>query len=275
MVSWLDFEGKTVDAALQKASKELDLPLEKLSYEIVSTGSSGIFGLVGAKNACIRVAPDTIEEQDVSQEEDREAIQSLVDETFLGADEASEAAPEKAETQDAEPASAGQQPAAKVDDDVLEQGRETLQKIVDQITEEASTTWERQEKYVLFKVEGGNAGVLIGKHGQTLKAMQHILEKVMHKRSGQKVRVLVDVASYMEKRQATLKSLADRLAEKVRQTGKPTTINRMDSFERKIIHDALRKDKSVKTRSTGEGDIRNVVIQPGRKKWHNKKSSPR
>ena len=125
----------------------------------------------------------------------------------------------------------------------------------------------------MFNIEGDNAAILIGKHGQTLKAMQHIIEKIIHKSCGERVRVLVDVEQYMEKRKASLKSLATRMADKVKQTGKPTTINRMDAFERKIIHDTLRKNKHVKTRSAGGGEIRNVVIHPGKKSWRTKKGA--
>jgi len=282
MASWSDFEGKTVDAALQKASKKLGVAADKLTYEILFAGSSGIFGLVGVKNARIRVANGG--GQADSSRNDRDEIQSLLDETFQDTavdNQASEPRQakdpdkpdEKPDNKPTEKSVPAHPPAAAVDEGVLQLGEETLQRIVNVISEGAEITSEQQPRGVLFNIEGGNAGVLIGKHGQTLKAMQHIVEKVMHKAHGDKIRVQVDVEKYMEKRKANLKSLAAKLAEKAKQTGKPTIINRMDSFERKIIHDALRQDKEVKTRSTGGGDFRNVVIHPGKRKWQNKQPS--
>ncbi len=267
MASWSDFEGKTVDAALQKASRKTGVSIDKLKYEIVFAGSSGIFGLVGAKNARIRVQNGAGGQQSEQSDQDREDIQSLLDETFL-----EKTAPEKGSKNQPEPKRVPPAPrrsrsvSQEVDEATVQLGKETLQKIVNVISEGSTITSEPRAGTVLFNIEGGSAGVLIGKHGQTLKAMQHIVEKVMHKAHGEKVRVQVDVEKYMEKRKANLTSLASKLAEKAKQSGKPAIINRMDSFERKIIHDALRKDKEVKTRSTGGGDVRNVVIHPGKPK---------
>jgi spoIIIJ-associated protein len=154
----------------------------------------------------------------------------------------------------------------------FEGGKNALAKIVGCIVPEATITLEIKNSHVLFNVEGEKAAMLIGKHGQTLKAMQHVVEKIVHKSCGERVRVMVDVEQYLEKRRASLKSLATKMADKVKQTGKPSTINRMDAFERKIIHDALRKNKHVKTRSAGGGEIRNVVIHPGKKNWRPKKA---
>jgi len=152
------------------------------------------------------------------------------------------------------------------------QAREVLVKMLENITEDAVVKVSCGKDMAHFSVEGGNASVLIGKRGKTLKAMQHIVEKMVKKAMGESVDVRVDVEGYLEKRETSLKGLASKLAEKARQTGKPTTISRMDAYERKIIHDALRADRSVKTRSVGAGDFRNVVIHPGGKKLQRKKT---
>lgn len=278
MASWSFFEGKTVDAAIQNAGKELGVPKENLKYEIVFSGSSGIFGLVGAKNAKIRVM--TPEEQGLTKtsndqaiDQERQEILSLVDETFADTTSPSEEKlPEKPDEPAATDEEDTQEETNKTYTDAdFESGKIALAKIVDRLVDEATISVRVKNQQVFFDVDGENAAILIGKHGQTLKAMQHIVEKIVHKACGERVRVSVDVEQYMEKRKASLKSLASRMADKVKQTGKPTTINRMDAFERKIIHDALRKNKHVKTRSAGGGEIRNVVIHPGKKNWRNKK----
>ncbi len=281
MASWSFFEGKTVDAALEKAGRELGIPVEKLEYETVFAGSSGIFGLVGAKNAKIRVV--TPRQSSVSkptksadaEDKQRQEILSLVDETFGEAGEKKNSIESRPDP-DPQPTVESETDAPAVETKYteadFEPGKTALLKIIESIVDEGTISVQINNQQVLFNIEGDNAAMLIGKHGQTLKAMQHIVEKVVHKSCGERVRVQVDVEKYMEKRKASLKSLATRLADKVKQTGKPTTINRMDAFERKIIHDTLRKDKNVKTRSSGGGEIRNVVIHPGKKNWRSKKT---
>jgi len=272
MASWLFFEGKTVEVALRKAEKELGVPVERLKYDVVFSGSSGIFGLVGAKNAKIRVSASAAQHYskgagDVVDKE-RQEILSLVDETFAdaGVVESVESPAAPATDEDA-----GGTETSYTEAD-FEPGKKMLSRIIACLAPEATVSVQVKARQGGFNIEGDNAALLIGKHGQTLKAMQHLVEKIVHKVCGERVRVLVDVEHYMEKRRDSLRSLATRLADKVKQTGKPTTINRMDAFERKIIHDALRKDKNVKTRSAGGGEIRNVVIHPGKKTWRTKKA---
>lgn len=276
MASWSFFEGKTVDAAIKNASKELGISTEKLKYEIEFSGSSGIFGLVGAKNAKIRVmAPGAKIKEASDADKQRQEILSLVDETFADTDNPGLPSDDKQaavseDGADSEDSADSERQNAYTEAD-FESGKNALSKIVDSIVTEATISVRVQNQQVFFNIEGDNAAILIGKHGQMLKAMQHIIEKVVHKSSGERIRVYVDVEKYMEKRKASLKSLATRMAEKVKQTGKPTTINRMDAFERKIIHDTLRKNKNVKTRSAGGGEIRNIVIHPGKKEGQPRK----
>lgn len=278
MASWSFFEGKTVDAAIISAGKELGIPVEELKYEIVFSGSSGIFGLVGAKNAKIRVMmPETCSRSTASNQSEadreRQEILSLVDETFADTNNHPDPEVEVEAPKPTSPKSGGDEPEKQYTEADFDAGKKALSRIVENIVAEAKINVQIENQQVVFNIEGDNAAILIGKHGQTLKAMQHIIEKIIHKSCGERVRVLVDVEQYMEKRKASLKSLATRMADKVKQTGKPTTINRMDAFERKIIHDTLRKNKHVKTRSAGGGEIRNVVIHPGKKSWRTKKGA--
>ena len=280
MRSDLEFEGKNIDVAVQKAAKKLDISTDKLKYETLSTGSSGIFGLVGAKNARIRVLNQQTEKkskngQTDTTQSDRDMVQSLVDETFAGTapKPVAETPPPKRAAGPKAPKPKTEKPSEEkmpVDENGFHKGSDVLQKILDQITTDAKASFEYKNNRVVFNVEGGNAAVLIGKRGQTLKAIQHLVEKVVWKSSGARLGVQVDVEQYMEKRASSLKDLAVRLAAKTRQTGKPSTINRIDAFERKIIHDALRKDKRVKTKSVGSGDLRNVVIHSTQRSNNNK-----
>ena len=111
-------------------------------------------------------------------------------------------------------------------------------------------------------VNGGNSGVLIGRRGQTLEAMQFLTDKIINRKSDSRVRLKVDIEGYMETRIANLKSLAYKMADKAKKTGKPATINQMTAQDRRIVHLALKDDFRVRTQSMGDGYYRRLVIFP-------------
>ncbi len=158
------------------------------------------------------------------------------------------------------------------EDDPKEIGREALQRMIDLITTDATISIEEKSNRFCFNVKGGNSAVLIGKRGQTLEAMQYIVEKIVNKKRKERVGIQVDVEGYLEKRRISLEKTAFRLAEKVKRTGKPATIGQMNSHDRRIVHIALKDDDMVRTQSMGDGILRKLVIFPkknsSRKKNH-------
>ncbi len=104
--------------------------------------------------------------------------------------------------------------------------------------------------------------MLIGKRGQTLDAIQFIVEKIINKRQHKRVRIQVDVGGYLEKRKANLKELASRTAEKVCKSGKPCSIGMMNAHDRRIVHLTLKNDKRIRTQSIGNGSLRKLMIFP-------------
>jgi spoIIIJ-associated protein len=141
-------------------------------------------------------------------------------------------------------------------------GRLVLQRIVDTITSDAKISVEKDEDRLLFNVNGGNAGILIGKRGQTLDAIQAIVNKVVNKHNQNRTRVLVDIEGYLETRRENLEKMALRLAEKSKKIGKPMTMGPMNSYDRRIVHLALQGFAEVQTRSRGAGPLRKLVILP-------------
>jgi spoIIIJ-associated protein len=140
------------------------------------------------------------------------------------------------------------------------------------ITTDATISIEERSNRIFFNVKGGNSAILIGKRGQTLEAIQYILEKIVNKKRQERIRIQVDVEGYLEKRRVSLEGLATRLAEKVKRTGKPATIGQMNSHDRRIVHIALKNDSQVRTQSMGEGVLRKLVIFP--KKYSQRKKRP-
>ena len=121
-------------------------------------------------------------------------------------------------------------------------------------------TQKPEEHEVNIDLEGDDMGVLIGKRGQTLDSLQYLTSLVVNKGSDEYIRVKVDTENYRERRKATLENLARNIAQKVKRTRKPVSLEPMNPYERRVIHSALQNDKYVCTHSEGEEPYRRVVV---------------
>ena len=117
---------------------------------------------------------------------------------------------------------------------------------------------------VYIDINGKDSGTIIGKRGQTLDAIQYLCSLVANKNSENYVRVVIDAENYRAKRERTLEQLANRLADKVRKTGRSVRLEPMNPYERKVIHATLQNRNGVTTRSEGEEPYRRVIIEPVR-----------
>ncbi len=255
----LEFKAKSVEKAVEKASEELNIPEKELKYEVLSYGSSGIFGLSGAKKAKIRIQLP----EDSLPLESKPEISELASTPSDGVDDSE---PSDAFNLDADYAAGKENledgQVYSFPEDRVDLGRNVLQRIVDSITTDAQISVEEDSERIFFNVHGGNAGILIGKRGQTLCAIQSILEKVINKRRENRTRVLVDIESYLETRKENLEKLAMRLAEKSKRISKPISLGQMNAYERRIVHITLKDNPDVQTRSRGDGPLRKLVIFP-------------
>jgi spoIIIJ-associated protein len=260
-----EFEGKNVNKAIKKASEELNLAMDEINYKIVTRGSTGIFGLTSAKKAKILVQlPDGINEKDAVTEPKADdpgnenfEIERIKKETSF------------------EYKDPGSGLLNSIDGDPLELGREVLQRIVDSVTVDAEIAVERKADRILLKVAGGNPALLIGKKGQTLEAIQSIVEKIINKHSNteHRIRVQVDVEGYLENRKINLERLAIRLAEKSKRIRKPISLGQMRAYDRRIVHMALKDDPDVHTKSRGDANIKKLVIFPNKTKTRRQRSN--
>lgn len=115
---------------------------------------------------------------------------------------------------------------------------------------------------IAFNIEGDDLGILIGRRGQTLAALQYILRLVVGHKTQTWIPIIVDAEGYKERRYEALKSLAIRMADHVKTRGAPFTLEPMPAYERRIVHLALADNPAVYTESIGEGESRKVVIRP-------------
>ena len=256
----LEFEGKNVEKASQKACEELKIPKEKLKYDIISYGATGIFGLVGIKKAKISVTlPDSTPEANAEKKELEQHNDEPKKHVTKVVEDSTEQKPLEGKT------------IASIPDESVALGKNVLKQIIDLITIDAEISVKKSTSRILFYIKGGNVAILIGKRGQTLEAMQYLVEKIVNKHSEQRIRIQIDIEGYLAKRQNNLKGLAMRLAEKAKLSGKLITIGQMNAHDRRIVHLALRDDSGVRTQSVGDGFLKKLLIFP-RKQYPQKKT---
>jgi len=240
MTAEMEFSGKNVKKALEQAAEKLGKPVEEIDYNIVSHGSTGIFGLGRVKKARIVVRAET------EAASPSTAVQPV-------------AAPGASPT-DKDP----QGPDLHGLEEAQRVGEAVLRRMVDAISPEATIQVEREENRLRFSIEGGASGILIGKRGQTLEAMQLIVDKAVRRLDGHHLRLMVDVEGYLAKRKAGLVQTAERMAQKVASKGNPSSIGYLNSQDRRVVHLALKDHRGVHTKSVGEGPVRKLMIYPKR-----------
>ena len=135
-----------------------------------------------------------------------------------------------------------------------------LEEFVKKMPENTKYDIKDAEDYMYVSLENENLGFLIGYRGETLYALQNILSAIAGKGINNKVRVILDIEGYKEKREKTLEDLADKMAKTVVKYKKPVTLEPMQAYERKIIHSRLQENSRVETKSIGEEPHRRIVI---------------
>ena len=117
---------------------------------------------------------------------------------------------------------------------------------------------------VAFDVRGRDLGLLIGRRGQTLASIQFVVNMMVNRKLRNSALVVVDVEGYRARRYLALRTLAERMADRVRRNGQPVTLEPMNASERRIIHMTLQDYQDVATQSVGEGENRKVTVVPKR-----------
>jgi spoIIIJ-associated protein len=149
--------------------------------------------------------------------------------------------------------------------EALAVAKETLLAILALMKIEAQVTVEDTPEAISLTLRGADEGLLIGKRGQTLDALQYVVNKILSKQGRENKQVIVDTEDYRKKREEALVSLAENVSQKVRKTKKPVTLDNMTARERRIIHLTLQNDDTVVTKSSGEGHHRKIIVRPSRR----------
>lgn len=249
-IKTLEIEEKSIDAAIETACREFNVPREKLNIEIVSEGNGGFWGVL-SKKAKIRASLLSLDVSfDLNVNDTPPAkIESPLKIT-------AKAEPEIQEMQ-----------AAPADADPLlaPKAKEILEGILKRMSFECQISLRETPEKIILNIEGDSSGLLIGKRGQNLDAIQYILNKAINRSDTGRKMIMVDSEAYRKRREESLLILAERIREKVKKTKKPVSLSNMNAHDRRIIHLALQEDEALTTKSRGEGEYRKIVILPARR----------
>ena len=274
---WIEISAKTVDDAINEGLIRLGTTRDKMDVEVLEKESSGFLGFIGRHDAKIRVrfkevksAP--VPEKKTIKEEKTDFVKSNVEtktEEKPVADIQRKPKKKFDEIEKNEPVSVDRQEKAKADavkflTDVFKAMK--LEAVV-------NVEFDAAENELSIDVKAEDMGVLIGKRGQTLDSLQYIVSLAINKDSNEYVKVKLDSENYRIRRKETLENLAKNIASKVKRTGRPVSLEPMNSFERRIIHSALQGDPDCETFSEGNDPYRKVVVKPkneGRSYYNNR-----
>jgi spoIIIJ-associated protein len=146
----------------------------------------------------------------------------------------------------------------------VEVARQLMLGLLQRLGIETEVEGSIKEGDIYLEIKSDDGGILIGKHGRTLEALQIIVSRMVNKHIKKPVRIILDVAGYKKRRADSLEKMAGRLGENVKKTGKEVLIGPFNAHDRRIIHIALKEDLSLKTESLGEGEWKKIKIIPTR-----------
>lgn len=198
--------GKTIEEAIEEAIKELNVNKSDVDIEILEEPSKGLLGLIGKKNAKVKVT---------------------------------------------------------VVNDPIEMSENLLKEILKNMDIENEFIINKKDNSInieITEISSSDMGIIIGKRGNTLDAIQYILSLNANKDREDYIRILLDVKGYRAKREKTLRQLAQNMAKKAKRTKRPVKLEPMNPYERRIIHSALQNIEGIITFSEGEDPYRRVVI---------------
>jgi spoIIIJ-associated protein len=259
--------GKTIEAAVNSGLAQLGTTIDRVKVNVLEQPSRGLFGLFGARPARVELelieepeaaAPDAVPAGPPAAEAAEEA-DVLTD--AVGSDDDVEEATFFDDGEESEPDVEEARAEQGDIDKAAEAAERFLREVAGSMGVEIEISRSVTRDGLKLAMSGeGDMGLLIGRRGSTLDALQYLANVVASRRSRAHVRIILDAEDFRERRRKTLEDLSERLARRVVRTGKEVVLEPMTPQERKVIHTALQNHPRVKTFSKGEEPNRRVVI---------------
>ena len=222
------FEGKTTNEAIEKGLKELNVSKKKIDIKVIeSEDKRSFFSILAPRTVRVEL---TIKEN-IEPELDKKVKKEKVD----------------------------------ISDETEKKAEQNIKEFLDNFSKslpnnDLKYTIENDKNDILVDINGKDTGFLIGYRGNVLNSLQVILNNIANKGINERVRVLLNIGGYKQKREQDLKELAEKIAGTVIRKGKSITLEPMTSYERKIIHAELQSNSKVETHSIGEEPNRKIVV---------------
>lgn len=262
MTNTIKVSDVSVEKAIQKGLRQLGLPQDQVFVEVISEGKKGLFGF-GQKNAEVELTPVATMVSEEAVEEVVEPVVEAVEETTVETVETVEVPEEDFEDDDFEEEEGDADYEETVDqlEEAARVTKEYLEGIAKTYGAEATVTVEARRDRMTFVFDTDKQGLLIGKHGKILNALQVLAQVSVHRFIKGRISVQVDVGDYRQRRSETLQQIAERTARKVLKTKQPVYLEPLPAYERKQIHAALSKNKRISTHSEGKEPHRYLVVE--------------
>jgi len=229
-------EGKTTNEAIEKGLKELKVSKDRVDIKVLENGDKRSFFSILTPRV-VKIEMTLKEDKDVKTKKEnhneKKEINVARKEIVLTEEE-----------------------KVKAKENIVN----FLEDLLKKLPEDTSYEIEYKEIGFCVKINGKNIGYLIGYRGETLYSIQNILLAVAGKGINNRVKIILDIEGYKEKREKTLESLAEKIAKTVIKTNKPFKLEPMQAYERKIIHSKLQENSKIVTTSIGEDPNRRIVV---------------
>ena len=224
------FTGKTIEECKQKASEAFGVPVDKITFEVLEEPKRGLFGKLKSE-------AKVLAGYDIPPEPEEPSFAEVKTEEIGRKNR-------------------------------VERIRKYLTNILEKMEIEAQLDILDLETGIVVNIDCNGSGAVIGRRGETLDALQYLTSLVANKDEAEYIRVSLDSSGYREKRTETLVSLAKKLSDKVMRTGRSTTLEPMNPYERRIIHSTVSEIEGVSSHSVGTEPYRKVVITSDNPKKH-------
>ena len=241
---------KNVQKAIEQGLKELGVSQEEVDIKILDEG--GLF-----RKAKIELC---YEDGNIAKEKSEKKAEDKDKKEESKAEKKEEKSKEKAEKKETT-----EQEKTDNKESIESAGKDFLGKLLEKMKVQAEIDFVKTEDGVMFNASGEKVSALIGRHGETLNAIQELLKNVLKNKGYKEGRVYFDVENYKNRREISLVEMAEKMANKAVKLQKPVRLDRMSAYERKIIHTALQNFEGVTTQSEGVEPNRHLVIIPEEK----------
>lgn len=250
-MEWVEEEGRTIEKALRKALKKMEVTRNEVEVEVLEE-NRGMMAYLSDKAVRIKV--------------------SLVKNERKGGEDATKHVPPREVALNTEgrrlktdgirndipPSAFSLQPSH--DRECLDEAKKVLGDILNRMGISCTLEGTSKDNEISLNILSDKGGLIIGKRGETVDALQHIVSKILNKGGQEKLGILLDAEKYRERRKERIRILAENLAAKVKETGRPATLEEMSSQDRKVIHMTLQGDDRIQTESLGDGMFKKVII---------------